>query len=76
MPNSFANIAPSEFVLHAFWHPFAKNAWLFPGRDSSKAFTPRAFFAVLHSAASSAGVAVAPIASALWDSPVRGPGSC
>ena len=64
--------------VSGLWHPCAKNAWLFPGRNSIRAFTPRAFFAVLHAAAESAGVEEDRLgtqslrksfASALWDSP-------
>ena len=64
--------------VSGFWHPCAKNAWLFPGRNSTKAFTPRAFFAGIHAAAESAGVDEKRLgthslrksfASALWDSP-------
>ena len=64
--------------VSGLWHPCGKNAWLFPGRNLSKAFTPRAVFAVLHEAAKSAGVGEERLgthslrksfASALWDSP-------
>ena len=65
-------------MVSGLWHPSGRNAWLFPGRNLSRAFTARAFFAVLHQAAQSAEVHEERLgthslrksfASALWDSP-------
>ena len=64
--------------VSGFWHPCAINDWLFPGRNSNRPFTPRAFFAGIHAAAESAGVDEERLgthslrksfASALWNSP-------
>ena len=77
--HTVAREALQEWIrVSGLWHPSCKNAWLFPGRNLSKAFTPRAFFAVLHESAKTAGVHEERLgthslrksfASALWDSP-------